>query len=70
MSASLPLLLIIAAMLLIVGVLAIAAIVLVAKKCSCRPDNKDNLSNNPPECIDPWLEAGKRVKEEYPEQDI
>ncbi|MDP7004937.1 MAG: hypothetical protein QF718_01830 [Phycisphaerales bacterium] len=67
MSNLLPLLLIVAALLLLIGVLGIVAIVLVAKKCSCRPDNKNNDMVGNSDQLDPWSEAGNRLNNENSE---
>jgi hypothetical protein len=55
----------IAALLLLLGVLAIAAIMLVAAKCRCKTAIQRD-SQEKQEEVDPWTEAGKRHQEEYP----
>ena len=66
---SIPILLAIAGLLLLLGALAIAAIFLVAAKCRCKLSVKDRKANDDAEQVDPWAEAGRRHKDEFPEQE-
>ena len=60
----------IAGLLLLLGVLAMAVIILVAKRCRSRPDNKyTNRLNETENLSDPWAEAGKRVEDESAEHE-
>lgn len=70
MSTPLPSLLMIAGLLLLIGVLAISVIILVAKRCRSRTDNKDsNVLNETENLSDPWAEAGKRAEDESTEHE-
>jgi hypothetical protein len=69
MSTSLPILLLIAAMVLLLGVVAVTAIILLAKRCNHRPDNNSNGMEIQDKNLDAWVEAGKRLDEEFPEQE-
>ncbi len=69
MNNSIPILLAIAGLLLLLGVLAIAAIFLVATKCRCKVSMKDRKAIEDAEQVDPWAEAGRRHNEEFPEQE-
>jgi hypothetical protein len=70
MKESIPLLISIAAIVLLVGILGIATIVLISKKSHRRPDISNSRDKEHEKNVDPWLEAGKRLHEEYNEQDI
>ena len=70
MKESIPLLISIAAMVLLVGILGIATIILISKKSRRRPDTSNSKHTEHEKNVDPWLEAGKRLHEEYTEQDI
>lgn len=63
---SVPLLLIAAGLLLLFGVIAIGAIVLIARRCTASKTNKTKQINEIEE-VDPWEEAGKRVKGDFNE---
>ncbi len=56
----------IAALLLILGVLGIAAIILIASKC-CHKMHIRRESQEQKEDVDPWTEAGIRHQEEHSE---
>ncbi len=67
MGTSLAILLIIASLVLLTGVLALVAIVLVAKRCRIaqKPSHLDQKEEV--DGIDPWKEAGKRMKSPFDE---
>jgi hypothetical protein len=67
MSAYLPILLIIAALVLLTGVLAIAAIVLVSKRCKIAQKPMSPRHNEERNGVDPWKEAGNRMKNDIDE---
>ena len=70
MKETIPLLLSIAAMVLLVGILAIAIVVLISKRYHRPSDTSNSKDLEHEKKVDPWLEAGKRLHEEYTEQDI
>ena len=70
MKESIPLLISIAAMVLLVGILGIATIILISKRAHRRLDTSNSKDQEHEKNVDPWLEAGKRLHEEYTEQDI
>ena len=70
MKESIPLLISIAVMVLLVGILGIATIVLISKRANRWPDKSNSKDPEHEKSVDPWLEAGKRLHEEYTEQDI
>ncbi len=67
MAPTLPILLIISALLILLGVLAITAIILVAKRCSCRSNTFNGAKKKDEFNEDPWKEAGKRIDRDYDE---
>ena len=68
MTISVPILVLLATLLLLLGVLAIIAIALVANRCKCKPTMSEKHVNNAIPDIDAWSEAGKRLKNEFYEQ--
>ena len=54
---------VIAGLLLIVGLIAIVTIALVCKRCRDRVVNEASDVRNDESVIDPWIEAGKRLKD-------
>ncbi len=64
---TLPILFIIAALLLLLGVIAILVVILVAKGCRCRTNSQKTYGKTLENDTDPWREAGKRVKTDYDE---
>ena len=70
MKESIPLLISIAAMVLLVGILGIATIVLISKTSHRRLDTSNFKDPEDEQNVDPWLEAGKRLHENCTEQDI
>ena len=69
MKESIPLLISIAAIILLVGILGISSIVLISKRSRYRPVKPHSPVEEHDKKVDPWQEAGKRLHEEYPEQD-
>lgn len=67
MSTSLPILFILAALVLLTGALSLVSIVLVAKRCrkAQKPIYPDRIDES--DGVDPWKEAGKRVKNDMNE---
>ncbi|HIA71164.1 MAG TPA: hypothetical protein EYO01_00440 [Phycisphaerales bacterium] len=68
MTVSIPILLLIASLLLLLGVLAIVAIVLVASRCKCKTSMREEDVDNAIPDIDAWSEASNRLKNEFHEQ--
>lgn len=69
MNTSIPVLVAIAGLLLLLGVLAILAIYLVASKCRCKSGMNKRNATQDTEQVDPWAEAGRRLSEEFQEQE-
>ena len=69
MNTSIPILLAIAGLLLLLGVLSIAAIFLVGTKCRCKMTMKGRKASEEEDQFDPWAEAGRRHREKFPEQE-
>lgn len=67
MGVSLPILFIIASLVLLIGVLSIVAILLVAKRCRITQNSKPQDQNDESDSVDPWREAGKRMKNGFDE---
>ena len=67
MNISTPLLLITAGLLLMFGLVALVAITLVCKRCRGTVNQKSIGSNDHESTVDPWIEAGKRVKSDIHE---
>mgnify|MGYP006422654803 FL=1 len=65
---SIPLLLVAAGLLLLLGVIAIAVITIVARRCNTG-DCDTQGGNLNIEHIDAWKEAGKRVNEDFNEHE-
>ena len=65
---TIPILLLIASLFLLLGVLAITAIMLVASKCKCKALMKETEIKNTAPILDAWVESGKRLKHDFSEQ--
>ena len=65
---SIPLLLVASGLLLLLGVIAIAVITIVARRCNTGDCNTQGGNLNI-EHIDAWKEAGKRVNEDFNEHE-
>lgn len=67
-SISIPLLLVASGLLLLLGVIAIAVITIVARRCNTGDCNTRGENLNI-EHIDAWKEAGKRANEDFDEHE-
>ena len=70
MMSLLPLLIIVAGLLLLMGFTAFLAILFLAKRRSRRPDNKSKQGANMEISPDAWTEAGNRVDVDPHEQEL
>jgi len=67
MPSSIAFLLLLALLLIVLGLLAAGAILLVAKRKPTKTHLPDSTNNIDPELINPWEEAGKRIKSDLDE---
>ncbi len=62
MGIALPILILLAGMILILGLLSILVIATVAKRNRCKSKPPSSTNKTKGDDIDPWEEAGKRMK--------
>ncbi|MBC8309208.1 MAG: hypothetical protein ISR75_05735 [Phycisphaerales bacterium] len=67
MSQSLPILLILAGLVIVLGIVSIMAIALVAKRCRSDQQCSDYPNDTKSDQRDPWEESGKRLHVDYDE---
>tara|TARA_B100000959_G_C14947083_1_gene610316 strand:- start:1675 stop:1884 length:210 start_codon:yes stop_codon:yes gene_type:complete len=67
MQQSLPILVMLAVLILVLGIVSIMAIVLVAKRCGSSQQCSDVPHESETDQEDPWKEAGNRLKSDFDE---